>query len=103
MEKLRDPSHVRALGLDELIKMFDDADLHYVRTQFYKHEYGLEEILQRSFPNSGDADQIRQIFVEDLGADRLGVGAYRKEGNIYFAFPIVILVGQKLKDKRFSP
>ncbi len=95
MEKLRDPSHVRALALEELTKLFDDAGLQNVKTQLYRHEYGLEEILQRSFPNPGDSDRIRQIFAEDLGVDRLGVGAYRKEGNIHFAFPVVIVVGHK--------
>ena len=97
MEKLRDPSHVRALAMEELTKLFDDAGLQNVKTEFYKHEYGLEEILQRSFPNPGDADRIRQIFAEDLGVDRLGVGAYRKDGNIHFAFPVIIVVGHKAK------
>jgi len=95
MEKLRDPSHVRALALEELTDLFSEAGFQNVRTQFYKHEVELEQVLQRSFPNPGDADTIRQMFADDLGVNRLGVGAHRREGSIRYAFPIVVLVGQK--------
>jgi ubiquinone/menaquinone biosynthesis C-methylase UbiE len=95
MEKLRDPSHVRALSLEELAGLFDEAGLQNVKMEFYKHEFGLEQVLKGSFPHLGDADRIRQMFAEDLGANRMGVGAYRKEGSIHFAYPIVILVGTR--------
>jgi ubiquinone/menaquinone biosynthesis C-methylase UbiE len=95
VEKLRDPSHVRALALEELAGLFHDTGLQDVRTRFYKLEVPLEELLARSFPNPGDADRIRQIFADDIGVDRLGVGAHRREGAIHFAFPIVLVAGQK--------
>ena len=95
MEKLRDPSHVRALALEELTALLTQARLRDVRTQLYKHEVELEQVLQRSFPNPGDADTIRQMFAEDLGVDRLGVGAHRREGTIHYAYPIAVVVGQK--------
>lgn len=98
VETLRDPSHVRALGLDELTALFQDAGLQSITTDFYKLDVGLEQILASSFPNAGDADRIRQIFVDDLGCNRLGVDARRVDGAIRFAFPIVILVGQKPDD-----
>jgi ubiquinone/menaquinone biosynthesis C-methylase UbiE len=93
MEKLRDPSHVRALSLEELTALFHEARLQNVRRQFYKHEFGLEPVLRGSFPNPGDADKIRRLFEEDLDVNRLGLGAHRKNGAIHFAYPIVILVG----------
>jgi hypothetical protein len=46
--------------------------------------------LARSFPNPGDADRIRQAFAEDVGVDRLGVGAHLEEGVTHFSFPIVV-------------
>jgi SAM-dependent methyltransferase len=94
VEKLRDPSHVRALSLNELTGMCHDAGLRDVRTSFFKLEVALETVLAASFPNPGDADRIRQTFAEDIGVDRLGVGAHRKGGAVHFAFPIVILIGQ---------
>jgi ubiquinone/menaquinone biosynthesis C-methylase UbiE len=95
MEKLRDPSHVRALSLEELTGLFHEAGLQNVRRQFYKHAFGLEPVLQGSFPNPGDAYKVRRLFEDDLGVNRLGLGVHRKEGDVHFAYPIVILVGHK--------
>jgi ubiquinone/menaquinone biosynthesis C-methylase UbiE len=95
LEKLRDPSHVRALALEELTVLLTQAGLQEVRTQLYKHEVELEQVLQRSFPNPGDAGTIRQMLVEDLGVNRLGVGAHRREESIHYAYPIAAVVGQK--------
>jgi ubiquinone/menaquinone biosynthesis C-methylase UbiE len=95
VEKLRDPSHVRALSLEELIGLCQDAGLRDVRTAFYKLEMALETLLAASFPNPGDADRIRQTFADDIGVDRLGVGANRRDGAIHFAFPIVLIAGQQ--------
>jgi hypothetical protein len=99
MEKLRDPSHVRALSLDELLGLFNQAGLRVVNSQFYKHEFELEQVLQGSFPNPGDADRVRQIFIEDLDVNCLGLEASRNDGQIRFAYPIVILVGRKQEPK----
>jgi ubiquinone/menaquinone biosynthesis C-methylase UbiE len=95
MEKLRDRSHVRALSLEELTALFCEAGLQNITTQLYKHEFGLEPVLKGSFPNPGDADRIRRLFVDDLGLDRLGLGVHRRDEGIYFAYPIIILVGHK--------
>ena len=95
MEKLRDPSHVRALSLEELTDIFQEAGLRNVRKQFYKHGFDLESVLKGSFPRAGDADRIRQLFVDDLGVDCLGLGIHRRDGEIHFAYPIVIFVGKK--------
>jgi ubiquinone/menaquinone biosynthesis C-methylase UbiE len=95
VEKLRDPSHVRALSLDELTGLCRDAGLRELKTAFYKLEMQLEMLLARSFPNPGDGDRVRQTFAEDIGVNRLGLGAHRRDGTIHFAFPIVLLVGRK--------
>jgi ubiquinone/menaquinone biosynthesis C-methylase UbiE len=95
MEKLRDPSHVRALFLEELTGLLQEAGLHNVQSQLYKHEFGLDQVLGRSFPKPSDADRIGQMFIDDLGVDRLGLGAFYKEGAIFFAYPIALLIGYK--------
>jgi SAM-dependent methyltransferase len=95
VEKLRDPSHVRALSLEELTELFHDIRLRDVKTGFYKLDVSLEELLARSFPNPGDADRVRQTFADDIGVDRLGLGTHRRGEAIHFAFPIAVLVGQK--------
>jgi SAM-dependent methyltransferase len=95
VEKLRDPSHVRALSLEELTGLCLDAGLVGVRTAFFKLEMDLEVLLAASFPGPGDADRIRQTFANDIGVNRLGLGAARRDGAIHFAFPIVLVVGRR--------
>ncbi len=95
VEKLRDPSHVRALPLGELTGLCQGAGLRDVRTAFFKLEMALETLLAASFPNPGDAGRVRRTFEDDIGVDRLGLGAHRRGGAVHFAFPIVVLVGQK--------
>jgi ubiquinone/menaquinone biosynthesis C-methylase UbiE len=93
MEKLRDPSHVRALSFDELTGLFQKARLRDLRAQFYKHEFELEQVLAGSFPMPGDAERIRQMFRDDLGVNRLGQGACSRDGRVWFAYPIAIIIG----------
>jgi SAM-dependent methyltransferase len=100
VEKLRDPSHVRALPLEELTGLCHDGGLRDVRTAFFKLEMALETLLVASFPNPGDAERIRQTFADDIGVDRLGVRAHRREGTIRFAFPIVVIAGLKQREPK---
>jgi ubiquinone/menaquinone biosynthesis C-methylase UbiE len=95
MEKLRDPSHTRALLLAELTGMFHDAGLVEMKTAFYKLDVELEKLLTASCTKPEDAQVVRKIFEDDLSVDRLGVGASRQEDGIHFAFPIVVVAGQK--------
>ena len=92
MEKLCDPSHVRALSLDELSGLFANAGFPHPAMHFYQHEVELEQILQRSFPNPGDAEKVRRMVIEDVGVNRLGVEVSGRQGSIYYAYPVVIAV-----------
>ena len=94
MEKLRDPSHVRGLPLTELEMLFQQIALPTPRKTFYRLEGEVEDLLQRSFPNPGDADKIRQMFVEALDNDGLGMDVRRQGNKIRFAYPIAILVAE---------
>lgn len=95
MEKLRDPSHTRALPFAELLSLFEQAELSILNTDFYKVEMELEQQLKASFPNPGDEEKLHQLFVEDLECDRLGVGTHQRDNSIHFAYPIAVIVGQK--------
>jgi SAM-dependent methyltransferase len=92
MEKLRDPSHVRALSLAELAGLFEGAGLPAPAVTRYELRADVEGLPSRSFPAPGDADRIRALFAASLVDDALGVGAGRVDGAVHFAYPVAILV-----------
>jgi ubiquinone/menaquinone biosynthesis C-methylase UbiE len=96
MEKLRDNSHTRALTLDQFLDMARTCGLRDIVPHFYRLEMELEAQLKASFPRPGDADKIRQMVREDIGQDRLGVGAHLRGGEIHLAYPNLILVAKKI-------
>ena len=45
---------------------------------------------------TGNAETVvREIFESDLSVDALGVGVERRNGVLWFAFPIMILSARK--------
>jgi ubiquinone/menaquinone biosynthesis C-methylase UbiE len=92
MERLRDPSHVRAMPLDELKSLFAEAGLPTPRTDHYRLPGELEDLLRRSFPKAGDDGRIRGIFADSLADDALDLATCRKDGKIFYSFPVAILV-----------
>lgn len=94
MERLRDPSHVRAMPPEELRGLFASAGLPAPRIETYRMEAELEGLLQRSFPEPRNADRIRKMFEDSLADDSLGMGTQRKNGRIVFAYPIAILASR---------
>lgn len=95
MEKLRDPSHTKALTFQEFSNLFDNPKLKNHKESSYKVNLELEKQLKASFPNKGDEDKIRKIFQEDIKTNALGVNSYKKDGKIYFSYPISIFLAQK--------
>jgi ubiquinone/menaquinone biosynthesis C-methylase UbiE len=92
LERLRDPSHTRALRLTELNSLFEG--LRDVRRAFYKYPVKVEDLLSRSFPEPGGAEAFRRTVESDVGVNRLAIDASR-EGGLRFAFPVVIVSGIK--------
>jgi ubiquinone/menaquinone biosynthesis C-methylase UbiE len=91
MERLRDPSHVRAMPVEELQSLFAQADLPKPGVDHYRPEGELEDLLQRSFPKDGDIDRIRKIFADSLADDALDLSTRRKNGKILYSYPVAIL------------
>jgi len=92
MERLRDPSHVRALTLAEMETRFRESGLSAPREAFYGLKSELTGLLERSFPEPGDVDTIRRLFLDSLTDDGLGLGTRRRGDEIVFTYPIAILI-----------
>jgi ubiquinone/menaquinone biosynthesis C-methylase UbiE len=91
MERLRDPSHTRALSLVELRALFAHAGLPATRETYYDVRAELEGLLKSSFPALGDVPVIRKMFEDSLIDDGLGMKTRRKDDRILLSYPIAIL------------
>ncbi|MDN5867318.1 MAG: methyltransferase domain-containing protein [Candidatus Nitrosocosmicus sp.] len=95
VEKLRDSSHTGALTFDELKGLMDEARLTSLKSKHHELEMRLESILKSSFPNPEDIPRIRQLFQKDISMDNLGMKSHMENGEIFFYFPISMILGTK--------
>jgi len=95
MEKIRDPSHARALPLEEQQGLFARAGLPAPRITGYRLDTESEGLISRSFPNPGDDEKLRAIFRASLADDALGMGSRRDGDLIRVSYPVAVLVAQK--------
>ena len=91
MEKLRDPSHTRALTLAKLRGLFADVGLPAPRETYYDVRGELEGLLATSFPAAGDEPVIRKMFADSLADDGLGMKTRQKGDKILLSYPIAVL------------
>jgi ubiquinone/menaquinone biosynthesis C-methylase UbiE len=92
LEKLRDPSHVRALPLTELKDLFVQAGLCEPRAEYYSLRDEVRNLLARSFPETPEdvAEFIRRMrkSAED---DGLGIDVKLDGELVNYAYPVVVL------------
>jgi hypothetical protein len=100
LEKLRDPSHVRALPLAELQGLFGAAGLPEPRLAFSELRDEVKNLIARSFPNPGDDVEIIDMFAASAEDDRLGIPVHRAidpggGDRLEYAYPVAILAVTK--------
>ena len=94
LQHLRDPSHVKFLTISEFEDLFQKAGMPIFKRGSYRIKTGLEDQLQISDPTS--IDRIRQMFIEDIKYETLGLQSHYEGNEIYFSYPISIFVDQKI-------
>jgi len=95
MERLRDPSHTRALPVAEHVALFATAGLPAPRQTFYRLQSDLDGLLSRSFPHPGDAAKIRAIFERALEDDGLDMTTQRAGDTIRLSYPVAVLAARR--------
>ena len=95
MEKLRDPSHARAMPIVEWTRLFLEAGFAPPSIEPFRLAGDLDSLLARSFPQEGDEAQIRQMFEKALEDDFLDVEPRRIEGKLVYGFPIAALKAKR--------
>lgn len=95
-ERLRDPSHATAMTRAELLATAEGLPLRLEAEHFYRLDCSLAGVLGSSFPvERAGAVYARQLS-DDVGRDTLSVAAYRRDGALWFGFPITIAVWRKV-------
>jgi ubiquinone/menaquinone biosynthesis C-methylase UbiE len=96
MEGLRDPSHTRAMPVEELRALYAAIGLPDARVEQTRLALDLDSFLARSYPSGGDRDKdrMRAMFEDSLRDNRMDVEPRREGGVIYFAVPVAILAAQ---------
>jgi ubiquinone/menaquinone biosynthesis C-methylase UbiE len=95
MERLRDPSHVRSLPIDEHRELYARVGLPEPRMTSYRLEGEMEALIGRSFPHPGDDEKIREIFHAALADDTLDIQPRLENGQIRYGFPVSVLVAER--------
>ena len=91
MEMLRDPSHARALTLDELRALYRAAGLAVPSETFWRMNVDVDGLLERSFPAPGSAPLIRRMFEDSVSGDALGLQTRYEKGLLLFTYSNVVL------------
>ena len=96
LEKLRDPSHVRALPFAELRGLLRRPGLGEPRVEFSELRDNVKNLLARSFPNPGDEAKITAMFEASSADDSLGIPMRRDGDRLEYAYPVAILVAPRI-------
>lgn len=95
MERLRDPSHVRAMSLAELHQLFEVAGLLVSGTILYRIEFDVDYLLQGSFPADDDSERLRRLFVDSMGNDSMGLATHEEAGRLVCSYPVAMLLAER--------
>jgi ubiquinone/menaquinone biosynthesis C-methylase UbiE len=98
MEKMRDPSHTRALPTEDLMALFGEAGLAEPRVERVRLALSLDEFLSRSYPKEGNEARIRAMFESALEDDTMDVEPRRERGKMFFSVPVAIVGAQVPQD-----
>jgi len=95
-ERLRDPSHTRALAPSELLGLFTAAGLELERLYSGELVQNLERWLANSQTPPGAAAEVRAMIERDGREDLSGTRPYQQDGEWFFRQPTLAVVARKL-------
>lgn len=95
LERLRDPSHVRALSLSELRALYAAAGLPDPTATLFESGDLVDNLLARSFPGPGNDRIIREMFAASVSDDRLGIPVRQQADGLYYAHRVAILIAER--------
>jgi ubiquinone/menaquinone biosynthesis C-methylase UbiE len=96
LERLRDPSHVRALAADELQRLMRETGLRIVHRASRDVEVHLDRWLDLTCAGPAARETIREALTQDLhGFKTTGMRPYMRDQELKFLHAWLIVVGMK--------
>jgi len=95
-ERLRDPSHTRALASTELLGLFTAAGLELERLYSGELVQNLERWLANSQTPPDRAAEVRAMIERDAREDLSGARPYLEDGQWFFRQPTLAVVARNL-------
>jgi SAM-dependent methyltransferase len=96
LERLRDPSHVRALAADELPRLLQETGLDIVHRSFRDVEVDLDRWLDLTRAGPAARETIREALIQDLQSLKTtGMRPYMRDQKLKFLHTWHIVVGLK--------
>ncbi len=95
-ERLRDPSHTRALSLGQLVALYREAELEIENLQWEQRPQDVELWMRNSETPPETARSIRRLIQEDADQKISGTPIFHDdEGRLCFSHRMVTVVGRK--------
>ncbi|MGD9893197.1 MAG: class I SAM-dependent methyltransferase [Dehalococcoidia bacterium] len=95
IERLRDPSHTRALPLSELAALSERCGLRTLRTETSRRERALGEWVAISRTPDPVVARVRSLLVEAIDDDVAGIGVWLADDEPHFWHTTAWYVAQK--------
>jgi hypothetical protein len=84
IERLCDPTHVRALPRSEFERLFRAQGLELERAPTGEMHYDVDEWIAHGGPDADTAARIRALLEESQPGDRAGLAVQRQAGRLRF-------------------
>ena len=98
IERLCDPTHVRALPASELERLFAGAGLRVVAAPRSTMDYDAEEWIAHGGPDAATRDEILRLLDASIDGDRSGLQVRRDDGRLRFSHRTGAFVGEPAQD-----
>lgn len=97
IEILRDPSHAHALPLEELRGLGARLGLAEIGVSSHATAAPVAPVLAASCPPPEVAGRLHELYARDAaaGADALGMGAHFRDGEVWAAYPMSLVVWRR--------
>jgi ubiquinone/menaquinone biosynthesis C-methylase UbiE len=103
MERLRDPAHVRALPLSELVSTVAERGIEVEDVRTGTIVQNVETWLDNAETPEPRASEVREMMREDEDRDLSGIRPHRRDGDLHFVQRTALVVGRVLEQYLNGP